>query len=227
LWQNKFFMKKKNTTDKNLANIEDGLSKTEQFVEKNNKPIILITSGVVLLIIVIFSIKGYQSNNNHDALNDSFEIKKEFDNKSLQNIVHLDSVLTEKHTNTIAANLATYYAGISYYDIKDYRKAIEKLKRFDSNDPLLNSIALMKIGDSFSELNQTQEAITYYKKALKKSSNNLTSPIILEKCAKIHEAQGDKLNAIACYKSIKEDYPESRIAENIDKHINKFINEVK
>ena len=37
MWQNKFFMKKKNTAEKQLANIEEGLSKTEQFIEDNSK----------------------------------------------------------------------------------------------------------------------------------------------------------------------------------------------
>ena len=47
--QNKFFMKKKETTEKQFANIEEGLSKTEQFIEDNSKLISAIITGIIII----------------------------------------------------------------------------------------------------------------------------------------------------------------------------------
>ena len=56
--QNKFFMKKTNSTEKQFANLEEGLSKTEQFIENNSKILFTIIGGLVLLFI------GYYGYNN-------------------------------------------------------------------------------------------------------------------------------------------------------------------
>ena len=57
--QNKFFMKKKNTTDKDFANIEEGVSKTEQFVEKNWKIWGSIIGLLISILLAISYIKIY------------------------------------------------------------------------------------------------------------------------------------------------------------------------
>ena len=225
MWQNKFFMKKKNSTDKGLAQIEEGLSKTEQFIEKNNRPIILIASGIVLLIILIFTVKGCETEKNEQSLNDLLDIQQAFDKNQFQKVLELDSIFQTKHSNSAGSNLSKYYVGISYYKLENYANSIETLDNFNSNDPILQSTALLTIGDAFSELDQPNDAIIYYKKALKTSSNNLTSPIALQKCARIYEMLEKYTDAIECYQIIKNDYPESKYAENIDKYINKIINE--
>ena len=56
--QNKFFMKKKNSTEKRLANIEEVLSKTEQFIEDNSK-VLFLTIGFI-----VFAFVGYYAYQN-------------------------------------------------------------------------------------------------------------------------------------------------------------------
>ena len=56
--QNKFFMKKKNTTEKQLASIEEGLSKTEQFVEDNSKILFLIIGFIVVVFVGYYGYKN-------------------------------------------------------------------------------------------------------------------------------------------------------------------------
>ena len=41
------------------------------------------------------------------------------------------------------------------------------------------------------------------------------------KCAILHELQEEYQEAVDCYTTIKEQYPESKLAENIDKYIEK------
>ena len=98
------------------------------------------------------------------------------------------------------------------------------LDKYESDDQLLLSIAKTAIGDAFSEINQPKEAIEYYKKAIKLSQNALTTPITLMKCAHLYESEEKFKEAINCYTTIKEDYSDTKIAQNIDKYINR-INE--
>ena len=128
--------------------------------------------------------------------------------------------IIDKYSNTKAGSLAKYYAGICYLNTGDYKNAITVLDDYDSSDKLLLSIAKTAIGDAFSELNQSEEAIEYYKKAINIENNQLTTPIVLMKCAKLYELENDYDNALKCYKTIKSDYPESTMSKNIDKYIN-------
>ena len=94
------------------------------------------------------------------------------------------------------------------------------LEKYKSDDKLLLSLAKVAIGDAFSEIKQPKEAIEYYQKGMEINTNELTTPIILMKCAKLHELEGSYKSAQMCYKTIKSEYPESLIGKNIDKYIN-------
>ncbi len=227
--QNKFFMKKKNTTDTHFANIEEGLSKTEQFVEKNWK----VWGSIIALLISLFVgyylyQNLYKAPRNETAKNQLFIGEQYFEKDSFR--LALDGKdnfdgfisISEKYSNTKSGQLATYYCGISYLRIGEYQNAIKMLDKFNSNDNLLMSIANTAIGDAFSELNQPNEAIEYYEKSIKIHSNKITTPITLMKCAILFELQEDYTRAIDCYNTIKEQYPESKLAENIDKYIEKI-----
>ena len=51
-------MKKKNSTEKQLANIEEGLSKTEQFIEDNSKVLFSIIGFLVFIFIAFYGYKN-------------------------------------------------------------------------------------------------------------------------------------------------------------------------
>ena len=224
-------MKKKNTAEKQLANIEEGLSKTEQFIEDNSKTLFSIIGLIVLIFISYYGYKNlYEKPLNKKAQKQLFIAEQYFEKDSFETALNGTEVfdgligIIEEYSNTKSGSLAKYYAGICYLNIGDYKNAITILDDYSSDDPLLLSIAKTAIGDAFSELDQTKEAIEYYKKALNIEKNSLTTPIILMKCAKLYELEGDYKNAIACYQTIKTDYPDNKNSKNIDKYINNIKN---
>ena len=224
-------MKKKNTTEKQLANIEEGLSKTEQFVEDNSKILFLIIGVIIFLFVGYYGYKNlYEKPLNNKAQKQLFIAEQYFEKDSFNTALNGTDVfdglisIIEKYSNTKSGSLAKYYAGISYLNIGDYTNAIKTLDSYNSEDQLLLSIAKTAIGDAFSELNQTKEAIEYYKKAINIESNQLTTPIVLMKCAKLYELENDYTNALDCYMKIKNDYPEATASKNIEKYINSVKN---
>ena len=229
--QNKFFMKKKNATDKQFANIEEGLSKAEQFVEDNRKILFIIIGSIIFLFVGYYGYQNlYKSPLNEKAQKQLFIGEKYFEKDSfglaLNGSNNFEGLLTiaKKYSNTKSGQLANYYAGISYLRIGDYKNAIKTLEKYNSNDQLLLSISKMAIGDAFSEINQPNEAIEYYQQSIKISQNELITPIALMKCARLYELEKKYNNALDCYKTIKNEYPESTTGKTIDKYINNINN---
>ena len=220
-------MKKKNTAEKQLANIEEGLSKTEQFIEDNSR-VLFITIGLIVFIFIgYYGYKNlYEKPLNKKAQKQLFIAEQYFEKDSFKTALNgtdlFDGLISiiDQYSSTTSGSLAKYYAGICYLNIGEYKNAITILDDYNSDDQLLLSIAKTAIGDAFSELDQTKEAIEYYKKSLNIEKNPLTTPIVLMKCAKLYELEGDYKNALDCYQMIKNDYPENKNSKNIDKYIN-------
>lgn len=222
-------MKKNNNTDKQLANIEEGLTKTEQFIEDNRNILMSIIGAIIIIFIVIYGYKNfYKEPRNQEAQNQLFIGEQYFEKGEFQlalngsdDYVGLINI-SEKYSNTKSGNLAKYYAGISHLKLGEFESAIQILDKYNSEDKLLLSIAKAAIGDAFSELNQPQEAIEYYNKAIRISPNKLTTPLFLIKCANLYEMEKQFNDAKECYLKIQSNFPESSQAKNIEKYINKL-----
>ena len=222
-------MKKKNKTDIQLANIEQGLSKTEQFIENNQKPISLLISVLILVFLSAYSYNNfYKKPLNSKAQDELFVAEQYFEKGNFRKALDGDNSFSgltkicENYSNTISGNLAYYYAGISHLRLGEFESAIKKLEKFKSKDPILLSIAKAGIGDAFSEIGQTNESIEYYKKAISVNKNQTITPFFLIKCAQAYEKLEDYSNARSCYTKIKTDFPNSNEAKNIEKFLNKI-----
>ena len=130
--------------------------------------------------------------------------------------------IIDEFGGTSAANLAKYYSGIMYLKMNDYPNSIKYLSDFSSDDILLSSLATGSIGDAFAELNQFDDALDYYVKA-SKSNNNYSSPMYLFKAGTIAMKLNKFKRAEEYFSIIKQDYPNSAEAKNIDAYISKSV----
>jgi tetratricopeptide (TPR) repeat protein len=128
--------------------------------------------------------------------------------------------IAEEYSNTKSANIANAYLGGLYLRKGDFEKAIEALGNYSSTgSPVIDPLVLGMMGDAYSELKDYGKAITFYKKAASKKENSFTSPLFLKKLGLVQEEQKDFEAALEAYKKIKESYPESAEAFNIDQYI--------
>lgn len=220
----------KNTAENEelIVDVQEVYSKTETFIEDNKKVLSIVILGA---IIVIGSYFGYKkliiAPMEIEAQSDMFMAEKYFEQDSLQLAINGDGLnygfldIVDEYSGTKAANLAHYYLGICYRNIGDYEYAIEELKSFSSDDVMISTVAIGAIGDSYMELNDIDEAINYYEKAVSHGDNKLTSPIYLFKAGLAYEENQDFEGAKKKYKSIKADYPDSKEAQTIDKYISR------
>lgn len=142
------------------------------FVNANKKSLTYILAFVVIALAgYVGYTELYQKPREEKAADAIFAAEKYFAMDSSNLVLNGDGrskgvlYIIKEFSGTNAANLAKYYAGVSYYRNNDFNKAIEFLKDFSTNAKQIQAIAYGTIGDAYSELKNNDEAISYYKKA--------------------------------------------------------------
>ena len=115
--QNKFFMKKKNSTEKQFANIEEGLSKTEQFIEDNRKILFSIIGVIIFIFIAYYGYENlYKKPLNKKAQKQLFIAEQYFEKDSFNialngndKFIGLKDIIKE-FGSTKSGAIAKYYA---------------------------------------------------------------------------------------------------------------------
>ncbi len=218
--------KKKETHQDQFENVENALSKTEHYIEENQKSLTII---VVAIIVIVGGYLGYKrfvetpmENESKSQMwmaeqyfaKDSFNLALNGDGNYLG---FLDII--EEYSITKSANLANYYSGISYLHLGQFENAIEYLKQFESDDKMIAPVAFGAIGDSYMELDNLSDALVFYNKAVNTSENNFTTPIYLMKAGFVHKQNGDYKKALDTYKRIEKDFPNTAEGRQISKYI--------
>ena len=224
------------TTAEVFNTLDEGASKTEQWVVSNQKYIFAIVGIAAVLVLGFLGYDKYiQEPNERSAMNDMYTAQKYFNdavNGTAQDSLFALSLngadgkygmldIADTYKGTKAGNLANYYAGMAYLNMKDYVNAIEYLNAFKSSDDVLGPIAKGGIGDAFVQLEQLEDAYGYYVQAANDKTNNYTTPMYLYKAGVIGLKIGKNAKALEYFKTIKSDFPESTEAKDIDVFIGK------
>ena len=219
-------MAKKKQVEQPVEVVENVLSKTEQYIEENQKSLLVIL--VVIAVIVggyLAFQKFYVAPMENEAKTQMFTAERYFEIDSFNLALNGDGEelglldIIDEYGITKSANLAHYYAGISFLHLGDYEDAIEYLKMFDTDDQMVGPLALAAIGDAYTELTEIDEALSFYLKAIDKSDNQLLTPVFLMKSGGTYEKLGRYDKAIEMYERIKKDYNRSNETRDIDKYI--------
>lgn len=199
----------------NKEALNETLSKSEEFINKNKNKIISAL-GVVVLIILGFSVFSYFKNNqNNDAQEEMFQAVYYFEKDSLVQALNGDGnnygflEIIDEYSLSDAANLSKFYAGASYLKLGNYENAINYLSDFSSSDLLIQARAYSLIGDAYVEILDFDNAIYYFKKASSENPNEYFTPIYLLKLALVYEELGDLKSALDTYEKIIEDFKNS------------------
>lgn len=218
---------KKNQQDQEvLYDVGQGLSNIEHFFEENRKSITVIIVALFVIVGGYFAyLYLYQQPREKEAQQDIFHAQEYFETDSLKLALNGDGNnygfldIADEYSGTKAGNLANYYAGVCYLNMGQYNDAIKYLDEFDSDDPILSVIAKGAIGDAFLELNQPDDALDYYKRAVSGEENSYVVPFYLKKAGMLAEQQNKFKEAKDFYTRIKKEFKDSPEAADIDKYI--------
>lgn len=222
---------KDSTTAGVFNTLDETASKTEEWVERNQKAILGTVIAVAAVTVGYFGYKKFYAEPKElNATKDMFLAQQNFQ-KATEGTAS-DSLYTlalngsegkygfvkiaEEYSGTDAANLANYYAGMAYLNTGKFDKAIEYLEKFKSDDKVLSVLAAGAIGDAYSQKGQQKEALDQYVKASEMEKNDFTTPRFILKAGKVALELGNKADALKYFTQIKESYEMSPEAQGID-----------
>lgn len=215
--------KNKNTQDPEI-NVEEALSKTEQFLTDNKKPLLYTGAAIVLVAVAIFAYHHLVSlPKQQEAMAQMFPAEQYFRADSFAlalngdgNTLGFKQIIEDYGTS--AGEAVYFYAGICELQSGNYREALDYLKKYSVKDPIMSARALACIGDAYAGLSDFETAADYYKKAASTADNILAAAYLL-KAGLIYEETGKPEDALKMYDEIKTKYPQSAEGYEINKYI--------
>lgn len=216
---------KKDVNPQTISNVEQTLTRTEQFLEEHYKELLIGLGIIIVLVGIGWLGKLYLNNRNDEAQSQIYQAEKYLEIDSLNlalngdgNYLGFIDVASEyKFTNT--GNLARYSAGICYLRLGEYETAIEFLNKYKKKDKVIGSLAIGATGDAYVELGDLDKGVAKYLEAADYASNSFNTPIYLKKAGEIYELNGEYPKALKVYERIEVEYPESTEGTTIEKYI--------
>lgn len=206
----------------------DTLENVEAFYEKNKKPITIAVVAVVAIVAIVLGYKYYNSSRDTKAAAKAFYAQQYFMSDSSQLALKGDGQhygflkVIKEFGGTKTANLARYYAGVSYMKLGDPKNAVKQLEDFDGKGTLVGSAAHGLLGNAYMELNKTDKAIDEYQKATENEKDIVQTPMYLFNLAAAYELAKKPEEAKKAYIRIRDEYPTSMQARDIDRYIAKL-----
>lgn len=197
--------------------------------EKNKK--MLSTVGTIVLVAIVGYFgytKWYKGPNEEKASAamampalyfqaDSIRLALDGDGKNLG-----FAKIEKKYDGTAAGNLALYYEGMCYMKMGDFDKAISALKKFDGKGTVLAYQAWGNMGVAYLEKGDKKNAIENLKKATGNADDQLVTPLYLYHLGLAYEADNNVNDAKAAFLRIRDEYPRSIAAREMDKELAKL-----
>lgn len=218
-------MAKKQQNQESLENVESALTKTEQFIEDNQK---VISMAAIALIVIVGGYwafqKLYMDPLQKEAQETIFYAQQHFQADSFNVALNGDGMnpgfleIMDSYGSTKTGELAEYYAGVCYLKTGDYDSAIELLTEFSTDEPLLKATAQGAAGDAYLEAGDSELAMKWYQKSIE-AEKDIVTPHYLFKLGLLYEKDGEQEKAIETYTRIKNNFENSYEARNIDKYI--------
>ncbi len=218
------------TTAEVFNNLDEGAGKTEEWVARNQKPIFGIIAVVVIAVLAYIGYtKFVMQPQEEEAANEMAQSQIYFESAIQAEGAQQDSLynlavtggagkfgfedITNEYSGTNAGNLAHYYAGMAYLNMGEYKKAINHLEQFNSEDEVLAPLAKGAMGDAFVQNGQPEEALEYYEQAAKMRDNEFITPKFLLKAGTTALEIGKPEVAREHLRKLEEDYANTPEAE--------------
>lgn len=127
--------------------------------------------------------------------------------------------IADEYGSTSAGNLATFYAASALYEQGEYDRALEYYQQFDKGSDFIGASAYAAEASIYEGRGELQQAAEYYERAATQYQNALTAPRYLLEAGQAYEDAGQYAEAERVYQQIKEEYPDSSQAEEVDRYL--------
>ncbi len=219
-------MAKKDKKVESIA-LDEQLTKSEAFIEKNLKSILIAIAAVIVVVAGIFIYRNHMANVELEAQNAIAKSQTAFAQDQFEQALNGDGAndlgflkVIDKYSGTKTANLAKLYAAICYANTDKVAEAIKMFEDFDArDDQMVSPAALAALGNCYVKNGDSQKGAETLVKAAQKADNDAISPLALRQAGEIYESLNQPEKALELYQQIKDKYFRSPLAGEIDKYI--------
>ena len=217
----------KETKNPNAEAVAEAVSKTEVFFKENSKPLVICIAAVIVLAVGIFLWHKYAYEPKvAEAQEQMYPAENNFRNAEYElalngdgNVLGFAQIIDEYGAR--AGKSVYLYAGVCELQLGNFESAISYLEKYSGRDNILAGRAYSCIGDAYTGLENYEQAVVWFEKAARKSDNMFSAGYLL-KAGVTCEELGDDARALAFYQQIKDNYPQSMEAYDIDKYISRI-----
>ena len=217
----------KEIKNENAEAVVEAVSKTEKFFQDNGKLISIICAAFVVACALVFcwfkfayqpkvnEAQGQMAYAEQNFRTGDFELALNGDGNSLGFV----QIIDEYGKN--AGRSVYFYAGVCELQLGEWEQAIKYLEAYKGKDTILAARATACIGDAYVGLEDYKKALGYFEKAAAEADNMYAAGYLL-KAGAVAEELGDNAKALSFYKKIKDQYPQSIEAYDVDKYIGRI-----
>ncbi len=217
----------KEIKNENAEAVAEAVSKTEQFFAKNGRLLSYICLGAVVICAAVFcwykfvnqpkvaEAQGQMAIAEENFRAANYELALNGDGNSLGFVQILDEYGTK------AGKSIYFYAGVCELQLGNWESAIKYLEAYKGSDDILKARATACIGDAYVGLENYSKALSYFENAAAVVDNMYAAAYLL-KAGQVAEKLGENAKALGFYELIKDQYPQSMEAYDIDKYIGRI-----
>ena len=212
--------------DEQLQEVNEALTGAGKWIEDNANIISWCVVGIAAVVMGIIAINQYiikpkaQEASNENAKAVVYFMAGDYD-KALAGddaeCIGFEAIADE-YGRYQQGKLAALYAGICHFEKGEYEEAAQYLKKFSADDLNIDPAASQLLGDAYVELQEYGKAAKAFEAAAE-SGNEVIAPMSLKKAGLVYLHEGQNAKALKVFKAIKDNYPTSAEAQDIDKYI--------
>ncbi|MBQ9310627.1 MAG: tetratricopeptide repeat protein [Bacteroidales bacterium] len=204
--------------------VENQVSKFEQFYNKYKNVVWGVIAAIVIIWLAILAYQKFVYQPRCEAAREqAYPAENNFQQGEYDlalngdgNVLGFAEIID---TYGSKAGKAVYlYAGLCELQLGNFEDAVSYLKKYNGKEPILAARAQACLGDAYVGLENYKDAVAAYKKAVAKADNYFAASYLVKEGLAL-EKLGDKAAALGCYKTVKDKYPQSIEAFDIDRYI--------
>ncbi len=197
-------------------------SRVVEYFDENRNVVYGILGGIVLLVVMGFGYGFFKDQQESQAQNALARAVRLYEADQWQTALEGSESITglldvsDRFNGTKAGNLALYYAADAYYRLGEYDEALRLFRQFDHSEDALGAGAYAGEAAILEDREEYREAAERYEEAATIFESDFTSARYLQNAGRNYEKAGDYDEARAMYERIRERYPDSEQAQDID-----------
>ena len=216
----------KEIKNENAEVVVEAVSKTEKFFHENGKLLSIICAAFVVACALVFcwfkfayqpkvnEAQGQMAAAEQNFRAADYELALNGDGNTLGFVQIIDEYGKK------AGKSVYFYAGVCELQLGEWEQAIKYLQAYNGKDAILAARATACIGDAYVGLEDYKKALGFFEKAAE--VDNMYAAGYLLKAGAVAEVLGDNAKALSFYKKIKDQYPQSMEAYDVDKYIGRI-----